>query len=291
MLSSRTPKSGRVILTIDRETLSILEARVAPDVAGATNIERVWQAEVVEVLPRQQIPANTFELGTSETVISEVDPRQFGIYPISNLDPRVAVRYTPLAIPAKLPEPTVVSHLRGLNGFNSAVLQLYEAEWSTIAIVTPRMGLRSVPWERLDRQFAGGQFTLQVLEVPQATMASFVLDDAPNKVMQLYVWHALADEAKREEMVVEVLNSIELVDQDTIGSYMHRFPAQSATPPIGSLLQSPARSQPCAATCAQSWNSPTNPKPRPLVVADSCARLDTRKPASTANIARGKSPS
>ncbi|HEX6292866.1 MAG TPA: hypothetical protein VFZ66_27015 [Herpetosiphonaceae bacterium] len=241
MLSSVAEGVGRVILTIDRETLSVLEARVAPDVDGAASIRRVWEAETVEVLTREELPPYTFELGTRTTVVSQIDPRQFVIYPVTNLDPSVAVRYSSLPVPEYLPDPTLIAHLRGLNGINAAILQVYEGEWSTLAIVTPRTALRPVPWDRLDHEFTDGRYTIRPFELPQATMAWFVMDDAPYQVMQLYFWHALADDTEREQMVQQILDSLVLVDEHNVGMYRQRFPVESPVGKAGTLSLPQAR--------------------------------------------------
>lgn len=234
VLSSLRPGSSRTILTIDRETLSLLEARVAPDVAGNSQAERVWEAEVVEVLPRNALPPNTFQLTARNTVATQIDPRQLVLYPGALLDIGTAVRYGSLPIPEFVPGKPLTSHLRGTSGLNAAMLQMYESEWSTLAIVTPRISLRAVPWEELDRQFAHGKYMVQTLELPQATMAWFVLDDAPHVVMQLYLWHALADEAEREQMIGQILDSLVLVDTTNVDAYRERFPVESEDGKAGS---------------------------------------------------------
>jgi hypothetical protein len=235
MLSSVTKDVGRIILTIDRETLSVLEARIAPNVAGATDLRRVWEAEVVEVLPRTVIPANTFTLSTRSTVVSQLDPRQFVLYPISSMDLNTAVRYGSLPVPTYLPDPTLIAHLRGLNGLNASLLQMHESEWSTLAIVTPRVSLRAMPWERLDRRFAQGRYMIRPLELPQATMAWFVMDGVPNQIMQLYFWHALASEAEREQMVTQILDALVLVNEDNASTYNHRFLSEPEPEKTGNL--------------------------------------------------------
>ncbi len=246
MLSSVTEDIGRIIVTIDRETLSVLEARIAPNIAGATDMQRVWEAEVVEVLPRNAIPASTFAMSTRSTVVSQLDPRQFELYPVSSMDLDTAVRYSSLPVPTYLPDPTLMAHVRGINSINSALLQMHESEWSTLAIVTPRIALRAAPWERIDQQFAHGRYMLRPLELPQATMAWFVMDDAPNRIMQLYFWHALVSEAEREQMVTQILDSLVLVNQENVSTYSHRFLAEPEPGKTGSLSlpQRPARATP-----------------------------------------------
>ncbi|MBV9787105.1 MAG: hypothetical protein JOZ51_02950 [Chloroflexi bacterium] len=234
VLSSVRPGFTRSVLTIDRETLSLLEARVAPDVAGNSQTERVWEAEVVEVLPRSGIQPNTFQLPPRDTVVTQVDPRQLVLHGGTNLNIDTAVRYSVLPVPEFVPGETLIAHLRGTSGFNAATLQMYESEWSTLAIVTPRIALRSVPWEELDLKFAHGSYTVQTLDLPQATMAWFVLDDAPYLVMQLYLWHALADETEREQMIKQTLDSLVMVDSTNIDTYRQRFPTEAEAGKAGS---------------------------------------------------------
>lgn len=234
VLSSVKPGFSRTVLIIDRETLSLLEARVAPDVAGNTQTERVWEAEVVEVVPRSGIQPNTFQLSPRTTVVTQIDPRQLVLHGGTNLDIQTAVRFGVLPVPEFTPGETLIAHLRGTSGFNAATLQMYESEWSTVAIVTPRISFRAVPWQELDRTFAHGSYTLQTLDLPQATMAWFVLNDTPYQAMQLYLWHALADETEREEMIKQILDSLTLVDSSNANAYHQRFPVASEDGKAGS---------------------------------------------------------
>lgn len=234
VLSSVRPGFSRTVLIIDRETLSLLEARVAPDVAGNSQTERVWEAEAVEVVPRSGIPTNTFQLSPRTTVVSQIDPRQLVLYGGTNLDIETAVRFGVLPVPEFTPGETLIAHLRGTSGFNAATLQMYESEWSTVAIVTPRISFRAVPWQDLDRTFAHGSYTLQTLDLPQATMAWFVLNDTPYQAMQLYLWHALADETEREEMIKQILDSLALVDSSNAAAYRQRFPVATEDGEAGS---------------------------------------------------------
>ncbi|HEY0606372.1 MAG TPA: hypothetical protein VGD58_25840, partial [Herpetosiphonaceae bacterium] len=234
VLSSVRPGFSRTVLTIDRETLSLLEARVAPDVAGNSQTERVWEAEVVEVLPRSGIQPNTFQLTPRTTVVTQVDPRQLVLYGGTNLDIETAVRFGVLPVPEFTPGETLIAHLRGTSGINAATLQMYESEWSTVAIVTPRISFRAVPWQELDRTFAHGSYTLQPLDLPQATMAWFVLEDTPYQAMQLYLWHALADETEREAMIKQILDSLVLVDNSNADAYRERFPVATDEGKAGS---------------------------------------------------------
>jgi hypothetical protein len=252
MLASRSDKAGRVILTIDQATLSILEARVAPDVAGTTQTQRVWEADVVEVLPRSQLPPNTFELTARSSVISEINPRQYELNLRSNLNLRTAVRSGALPIPTTLPEPALITHLQDLSGINSEILQLYEGEWSTLAVVAPRIRAWPVPMGQMNSRFAHGRFSLQRLEMPQATMAWFVMDDAPHKVMQLYFWHALADDAERDRIVEQILDSMVLVDEHNVDAYSERFLPANGTEQKGSLRLPQNRSRANAGSSIQS---------------------------------------
>jgi hypothetical protein len=225
VLSSTQADVGRTILTIDRETLGLLEARVAPDAGGTSQTQRVWEAEVLEVLPRRAIPPGIFELSTRNNVVTEIDPRQFGLYPATKLDLDTAVRYSSLPIPEFVPGPPLTAHLRSFSGIRSALLQMYESEWSSLAIVVPRIPLRAAPLEELDHSFAHGRYSIQSLDLPQATMAWFVMDDAPQRVMQMYLWHALDDEAARERTLRQILDSLVLVDASNVQQYRQRFPA------------------------------------------------------------------
>lgn len=234
VLSSVRPGFSRTVLTIDRETLSLLEARVAPDIAGNSQTERVWEAEVVEVLPRSAIQPNTFQLTPRTTVVTQVDPRQLVLYGGTNLDIETAVRFGVLPVPEFTPGEPLIAHLRGTSGINAATLQMYESEWSTVAIVTPRISFRAVPWQELDRTFAHGSYTLQTLDLPQATMAWFVLEDTPYQAMQLYLWHALANETEREAMIKQILDSLVLVDSSNADTYRERFPVATDDGKAGS---------------------------------------------------------
>lgn len=63
-------------------------------------------------------------------------------------------------------------------------------------------------------------------------MVEFVLDDEPERPNLVYFWHALADEAEREQMLAEMLNSLEVADQTTVDRYAGRFavwPGQTNT--------------------------------------------------------------
>jgi|GEM_PF-3874570 len=223
MVAADTPEDGRLVLTIDRETLSLLDARMSTTDGPTSTMRRVWRAEVVEVLPRTELPRDLFDLVAHEPLRPMINPRQLGQYAPSNLNINAAVTYTPLPMPETLPEPLALAYVRTQGGLISSVLQMYESEWSTIAIDSPRIMLRPFDVDRLDLDFAHGRYRLFHHPLIDATIAEFVMDDAPDKRMILYLWHALLTKQEREERVQQLLDSMTLVDATNIAAYQERF--------------------------------------------------------------------
>jgi hypothetical protein len=61
--------------------------------------------------------------------------------------------------------------------------------------------------------------------MPQATLMEFILDQDPEHRSTVYFWHAFADEEARERMIIDMLNSLEIVDQTNAERYIDRFQA------------------------------------------------------------------
>lgn len=207
-----TSSASRAILTIDQETWSLLEARVGA-IGDAAATQAVWQTEYFEVLPRATVPANTWELSQRETVLPQINPRQFVLRPVPLGDMPTAPTTPRLSVPRHLPEPPVIAYLRPQRRDIRAVMQLYESRWSTLVIVVPRQ------WEAtealsLDRSFARGQYRLVEHARPQTTVVEFALANAPETRMELYYWHALATDAEREAQVIAMLDSMTLVEPE-----------------------------------------------------------------------------
>ncbi len=221
-LMSTTNDGERMSLTVDQATLSLLEARLTPAVSGTVSPRRVWQAELVEVLPPKAIGRTTFELTAREEIMPLIDPRQFAALPTDYSDLETAAEVTPLPLPEVLPEDLVQAYLRHSNYSRSAIVQLYEGRWSTLAIAAPR---RVEPWRypRLDQSFAKGRFADVPHGLPETTIIEFVLNDQPGLRMRLYLWHALATDEERTALSRTLLESLTLVDRDNIERFRDRF--------------------------------------------------------------------
>jgi hypothetical protein len=227
LLSSKQPDNTRLLLLVDRQSFSLLRAQiVAPNAVAPLT---VWQAQVVETL--KSAPMGTFEPLSNRTVQRPLNPRH-----IAPSEATAALAsFTPymrVPIPTALPEAALTSYLHALDGPSFGVLQVYESEWSTLAIVTPRIGFSLFPRKQPEHPFRYGRYATSTSSASQVTMVEFVLDDEPERPNLVYFWHALADEAEREQMLAEMLNSLEVADQTTVDRYAGRFavwPGQTNT--------------------------------------------------------------
>jgi hypothetical protein len=107
----------------------------------------------------------------------------------------------------------------------NGVLQLYESQWSTVALVTARPRYTYRPPRPFLHRFAHGHYVVLDGNEEQATFIAFAHDDAPDQRHVVYLWHALASAEERERMVVDLLNSVELADHTNAAQYAERFVA------------------------------------------------------------------
>jgi hypothetical protein len=234
MVMSTTPKRERMILTIDQETLSLLEARIAPLVGAASRPRRVWTVEMIEVLPRTKVPARTFELAAGAPSAALANPRQLLRQPVTPIQLDQVIASTPLAIPEILPEPSVLAYIRNRTRTRTSIMQFYEGQWSTLMVESPRMIERTPP-RPLDREFSNGRYS-ELHSLPQTTIFEFVMDDRQDRRMRMYLWHALASDEERTALALKTLNSMTLVDTTDSERFEERF---LALPTTSSAVQAP----------------------------------------------------
>lgn len=211
LLSSSAADGSRMLLTLDQATASLLEARIMPDRASASEARTVWQADLFEVIPRAELPRGVFELSPRKNTLSKINPRQFMLSPLANLNMTTALTVGTLPLPQQLPEPSILAYVRSRDRSYSSMLQIYESQWSSAAIVTPRQ--TSADQTRLlSRPFAHGRYALIEHDLPDVTVIEFSMSGAPDRRMRLYLWHGLASDTEREALALTMLDSLVLVD-------------------------------------------------------------------------------
>lgn len=220
LVASTTHTGERLVLTIDRESLSLLEARLMAAAASASTTFRVWEADLVEILLPRDVPASRFYL-QQPTEVAQINPRQLFRYPLAELDLPAASRIAIIAVPDALPEPPLIAFIRNRSGLRTPVYQVYEGRWSTLLVLSP--AIIHAPPRPLERRFPGGAYTLIDSRLPQTTLAEFALDAAPGRRMRVYFWHMLAADAEREALVERVIRSMVLIEATTIDRYAERF--------------------------------------------------------------------
>ena len=223
LINSAQDDGTQLMLLIDTQQFNLLRAqRVHGDAATA---QTVWQAQVVET--SAGAPAGTFDPVSKRTIQRFVDPRQLAdvITPAALAD---FTEHMPVPIPTVLPEPVVTQYLRTLGDASMGVLQVYEGPWSTVAIVTQRTHYEFRPSGALPNTFAHGQYAVLETTLPQSTFITFSYADNSNDRSTIYYWHALASPAQRERALVDLLNSIVIVDEANAAQYAERF----AAPPL-----------------------------------------------------------
>lgn len=234
LLSSTRPGQDRMILTIDEQTGGLLEVRRASDAGGTATTSAVWQAELVEVVPT--VPSSIFVLPPRETVIPQINPRRFMLQPLSNVDVNTALRISTLAVPQYLPEPSLLSYIRTRDR-GSSVVQMYEGQWSSVAILTPDTLVRT-PLV-LDESFRNGRYTLVPHALPNTTIIEFILNGAGNRRMRLYYWHGLSNDTERTAQAKAILESLVPVDTNNNTAYLERFLDPPTAVPSGSAVTRP----------------------------------------------------
>lgn len=227
VLSSRTSATERMWLTLDQETLSLVEASIATTVGGGSSARTVWQADLIEVLPRSEVEIVTFQLPGRPPELQIANPRQIVYRPTSSVDLDTALQSGPLPIPEALPESSILSYVRGRTRFRSSVVQMYEGQWSTLAVEVPR-DVRYSYQRQLDQPFEGGRYAIIKHGLDRTSIVDFELYALPDRRMRLYLWHALADDAQRDAMLLAALESLVVVDQHNVPLYRERFFAPTA---------------------------------------------------------------
>jgi hypothetical protein len=211
LLSSAAADGARTILTIDQATASLLQARIVPATGGSATARTVWEADVFELVTRAEMPRGVFELSPRETVLPKINPRQFMLSPLSNLDVNSALAISRLPAPQQLPEPSILAYVRSRDRSYTSIIQMYESLWSSVAIV--------IPWRNeermnkpLDHSFAHGRYSELPSDLPNVTALEFSMNGIEDVHMRLYLWHGLADDAERATLAQTILDSLTLVD-------------------------------------------------------------------------------
>lgn len=215
----------RLTLTLDQQTLSLLEARDSSAAAVASGSLLRWRMEQIAVLPPESVPATHFVL-PEQPPITAFDPRQWLRPPLAELDLRDAAALTLLAVPDAPPEPPLVAAIRNRSSLRAPLYQVYEGRWSTLVITAPPI-FPPPETVALTQRFAGGRYATLATTLPQTTVLEFTLDAAPKQRMRLYFWHLLADDDSRAALARQTLQSMRLIDDTNLARYAERF----ATPP------------------------------------------------------------
>jgi hypothetical protein len=221
LLASQQLDDVQLLLTIDHETYSLLEARSISDADNVSTTPILWKSELTEVLSRA--PAGTFQSPTGHTTQFRVDPRRLMQRLPTNMDLSTAVDASPLPMPKTLPDQPLIVQLRELDWPIQSILQLYESEWSTLAIVVPRGTGYPLRFDTLSTTFRHGRYALIPNDRPSVTIAELAFDSMPYRRVLIYYWNALASDAEREATVSELINDLELVDQHNLARYTERF--------------------------------------------------------------------
>lgn len=219
LINSTQTDGSRLVLLIDGEQWSLLQAqRIVPNATPQT----LWQAQTVETPP--SAPADTWAIVSTHKVTQRLNPRHLlDLSAPVNLGDVTASLNIP--VPLAVPNDVVTHDLHALDEPNYGVLQLYESQWSTMAIVTARPRYTFRPPSDLPRAFTHGHYAVLDNTVPQATFVIFAHDDDPNQRSAVYLWDALASPEERERKIEHLLNSIELANHTNAAQYASRFTA------------------------------------------------------------------
>jgi len=215
MMAADSAEAGKMTLTIDRDTSTLLEVRLSDD-GSNTRTRLVWDAVRFEVTNRNKLPPRTFELDGEGSTVSMLNPRQLGYFAPVQIGIDDAEALTLLPLPATLPDEVMFSYVRGQGIGSDGLLAVYESRWSTLEIVHPLAAPNSRPVasSSLDRQFNGGSYTVIEHDAttegswPNTTLVEFALDSAPRTRLGLLYWHAFADRAEREAAIQHTLDSL-----------------------------------------------------------------------------------
>lgn len=222
ILSSSADDGSRTILTLDRATASLLEARVIPGSTASSQPRTVWQADLFEVVSRAEMPRGVFELSPRKNTLPKINPRQFMLSPLANLNMTTALAVSTLPLPQRLPEPSILAYVRSRDRGYSSMLQIYESQWSSAAIVTPRQ-IAASQSRTLDQRFAHGRYAVIKHELPDVTVIEFSMSGTQDKRMRLYLWHGLASADERQVLARTMLDSLVLVDTKHPLASSHTF--------------------------------------------------------------------
>lgn len=232
LLSSAQPDNTRLLLLIDRKTFSLLRAQII--VPHASTTRTVWQAEVIE--DATKAPGGIFIPLSKRTAQRYVNPRQLLSNIITDELPDITLSMN-VPIPAVLPDEPIIGYIQRLDGPYMGTVQVYESQWSTVALVSPRIRRGFRGNEQLGQRFNGGRYAVLTIGTPQSTLISFVHDDQPHHHSVAYLWHAFADAAEREQMIVAMLNSIDIATRDNVASYVDRFVPSATVAAVSALPQ------------------------------------------------------
>jgi len=167
----------------------------------------------------------------------QFDPRRLSHRRSAAVDFGTALDATVLPMPATLAEPAVLAYLRILDWPIRSVLQMYESEWSTLAIVVPSSRYQPFSTRNLPHMFAHGRFTTIETDMPSVSLVEFALDEMPSRHMLLYYWHGLLHDAEREATTLELLDAMVLVDQNNAAAYSDRFHAPLTSERLPNIIR------------------------------------------------------
>ncbi len=223
LLNSAQDDGTHLMLLIDAQQFNLLRAQRVHD--NIATPQTLWQAQVVET--PASAPASTFNSVSTRATQRFVNPRQLDdvTTPAALAD---VTEYMPVPIPTALPEQVVTQYLHTLGDPSIGVLQVYEAPWSTVAIVTQRIRYDFGRPPALPNTFAHGQYAVIESTLPQTTFITFSYSDNPDRRSTIYYWHALASAAQRERTLLDLLNTIAIADATNVAQFAERF----AAPPL-----------------------------------------------------------
>lgn len=226
LISSMEEDGSRLLLLVDAHQFNLLHVqRVLPNATPQT----LWQAQIVETATTS--PPGTWDMVSERKVTRLLNPRHLLADTTPTTLADVTASFT-VPIPTALPEDVVLQYVRTLDEPSSGVLQMYESQWSTVALITARPRYTFRPPRTLPQQFAHGHYAVLDSTSAQATFITFAHDAVPEQRHAVYLWHALASPHERERMLVDLLNGIELADHTNATQYAERFaapPQPSAT--------------------------------------------------------------
>ncbi len=215
MVAAESEAAGKMTLTIDRDTSSLVEVRIG-DGGPGTRTRLVWDTQLLEVINNNNLPAHVFDPAGAAGTVATLNPRQLASRPTIPMGVDNARALELLPLPDEVPDEVLFSYVRPQGRGGNSLVAVYESRWSTLQIVYPMSARRSLPpssapaWLPepigLGERFEGGTYTVIKNDLPGLTLVEFALHSAPETRLGLFYWHAFADEAAREAVVRRTLD-------------------------------------------------------------------------------------